>query len=187
MIQSELIQFAIAALEGSGVPYMITGSVAANAHGRARTTHDVDVVVAIEPKHVPVIKAAFPPPRFFLQEESVRRASIEGGMFNAIDEEGVGKIDFWVLNDDVMNQRAFWRKIRMPILDVETWVPRPEDLILLKLKWSKQAGGSQKQMEDCAELLRFSHDEINLAETDHWALRVGVGDEWRELRRLVGV
>lgn len=187
MIQPELIKFVIAALDRLGISYMITGSVAANAHGRARTTHDIDVVIELEPGDVAAFAAAFPSERFFLQEESIRSAISRGGMFNAIDEQGIGKIDFWTLTDDTLNQRAFERRIRVPFFDTNAWVPRPEDLILLKLQWSKLSGGSQRQMEDCAELLRFNVSEIDVAETEHWAMRSGVSEQWKELREVTGI
>lgn len=32
-------------LNRTGIPYMVTGSVAASAHGRPRSTHDADIVI----------------------------------------------------------------------------------------------------------------------------------------------
>jgi hypothetical protein len=187
MISPELLIELITRLEASGLPYMLTGSIAANVHGHPRTTHDVNVILEAEPRDLAAIVAAFPQPDYFYQEHVVREALAMGAMFNALDEARVGKIDFWVLNDDVLNQRAFWRKIRRPLLGIETWVPRPEDLILLKLRWMQRSGGSEKQMNDCIELLKFNAPEINLAETDHWSMRVGVSKEWGMLRQAANI
>jgi hypothetical protein len=40
------------ALERLGVPYMIGGSMASTAHGRIRTTMDVDIVADLQPDRI---------------------------------------------------------------------------------------------------------------------------------------
>lgn len=169
MFSPELLIELITRPESGGLPYMLTGSIAANVHGHPRTTHDVHVILEAHPRHLPAILAALPQPDDFHQEHVVREALAIGAMFNALDDPRFGRTDFRVLHNDVLSQRAFWRKIRRPLLGLETWVPPPEDLILLKLRWMQRSGGSEKQINDCIELLNFNAAGINLPETDHWS------------------
>jgi hypothetical protein len=49
MFETDLLLIYIRRLNGLGVPYMVTGSVAGIVYGEPRVTHDVDLVVALSP------------------------------------------------------------------------------------------------------------------------------------------
>jgi predicted nucleotidyltransferase len=46
MSQSELLKKVVKTLEGAGIEYMATGSVASSMQGEPRSTHDIDLVVS---------------------------------------------------------------------------------------------------------------------------------------------
>jgi hypothetical protein len=46
-LEQEFLSDLVARLEGTGVTYAITGSIASSLWGTPRTTHDVDVVVVL--------------------------------------------------------------------------------------------------------------------------------------------
>jgi predicted nucleotidyltransferase len=50
MSQQELVKEVIGALERAGIEYMLTGSLVSSMQGEARTTHDIDIVVALQEK-----------------------------------------------------------------------------------------------------------------------------------------
>ena len=83
-------------LEGASIPYMITGSTVSSLQGEPRSTHDIDVVVGIRPAAIPALIAGFPWPRFYLPEESIGDAVAHFGMFNVLDNDTGGKVDFWI-------------------------------------------------------------------------------------------
>lgn len=74
----------VSALQAAGIDYMITGSTASSLQGEPRSTHDLDLVVAIHPGHLPTLAAAFPAPEFYLDEEDAAAAIARRGMFNLI-------------------------------------------------------------------------------------------------------
>jgi len=45
---------------------MITGSVASSLQGEPRSTHDIDIVVAIKPSSIDEFKKEFAEPEFYL-------------------------------------------------------------------------------------------------------------------------
>lgn len=48
MSQQELLRKVIQTLDEAGIQYMVTGSVASSLQGEPRSTHDIDLVVAVE-------------------------------------------------------------------------------------------------------------------------------------------
>ena len=95
MAQQDLLTYAIRTLDGAGIDYMVTGSIVSSLQGEPRSTHDVDVIVAIQSHHVQSILNAFTRPRFYV-EGAIPEAMRLGGAFNVIDTEEGDKIDFWM-------------------------------------------------------------------------------------------
>ncbi|MDI6783843.1 MAG: hypothetical protein QME64_07090, partial [bacterium] len=69
MSQQELLKKVIQILESAGIPYMLTGSFASSLQGEPRSTHDIDIVVAIQKPAVKKIISAFPQPDYYIDEQ----------------------------------------------------------------------------------------------------------------------
>ena len=69
MSQQELLRKVVETLDQLDIDYMMTGSVASSLQGEPRSTHDIDVVVAIQETAVADLVGAFPPPRYYLDVE----------------------------------------------------------------------------------------------------------------------
>jgi len=54
MEQLDILRHTVDVLERLTVPYLIVGSFASIAYGESRFTQDIDIVVALEAKHVDV-------------------------------------------------------------------------------------------------------------------------------------
>ena len=137
----------IAASGGFGpdnIHYMLTGSVASSLYGEPRSTHDIDVVVALTRSSARTLREAFPSTDFYLTEESIISAIDEKGMFNLIDATEGDKVDFRVLTDEPFDQSRFDRRRSEEVMGISVRVSSPEDTILAKLKWAKDSGGSEK-------------------------------------------
>lgn len=57
MTAPDLIGLFIEPLEGTGIPYMITGGVASVIYGDPRFTRDVDVVLELRPANIPRLES----------------------------------------------------------------------------------------------------------------------------------
>ena len=74
MSQQELLKKVTQTLDDSGIQYMVTVSVASSLQGEPRSTHDIDLVVAIERSYAKKLVKAFPSPAFYLDEGSIMDA-----------------------------------------------------------------------------------------------------------------
>lgn len=59
MTERELLVDCLRRLNGAGLSYMLTGSMASNYWGIPRTTHDLDFVIQLPPSAVPKMVTAF--------------------------------------------------------------------------------------------------------------------------------
>ncbi|OQD46232.1 hypothetical protein BIY37_04315 [Candidatus Brocadia sapporoensis] len=153
---------------------MITGSVASSLQGEPRSTHDIDLVVAIERTDAKKMIKAFPLPDFYLDEESVIDAINRQGMFNLIDVNSGDKVDFWTLTNEPFDQSRFARRYAEELGGMRLTVSRPEDTILAKLRWAKLSGGSEKQFIDALRVYEVQLKELDMDYLHSWAKKIGV-------------
>ena len=110
MSQQELLKKVFQILEDIRVEYMMTGSTASSLQGEPRSTHDIDIVVSIQKSAVNALVAAFPPPDFYLDRNSVIDAIDRQGTFSLIDSKEGNRVDFWILTGEPFDKSRFSRK-----------------------------------------------------------------------------
>ena len=169
MSQSELLIRVINALQTANLAYMITGSLASSAQGEPRTTHDLDLVIDLPAKAVHGLVSAFPPPDYYLDEESVREAVARKSTFNLIETREGDKVDFWLLTDEPFDRSRFARRYQEVFMGIEMAVSRPEDTILAKLRWAVLSGGSEKQFIDALRVYEVQYNRLDLEYLEDWA------------------
>lgn len=182
MSQQELLKKVIATLDQSGIDYMITGSVASSLQGEPRSTHDIDVVVAIQETDIKGLVEAFAPPQYYLDAESIREAISHGSMFNLIDVAEGDKVDFWLLTNQPFDQSRFARKYAEEVMGMRLKVSSPEDTILAKLQWAMKSGGSEKQFTDALRVFEVQQGTLDLSYLNEWAVALAVEDLWNRLQ-----
>ena len=185
MSQPELLKLVARRLEEAGIEYMVTGSVASSLQGEPRATHDIDIVLSVRAPAAEVagaLKRAFPEPEFYLDAASARDAIAERGMFNLIDAREGDKVDFWLLTEEAFDQARFARRYVEPFEGVALHVCRPEDTILMKLRWAALLGGSDKQFVDALRVYEVQRGRLDEAYLDRWAATLEIADALRRLR-----
>ncbi|OFY62367.1 MAG: hypothetical protein A3H98_03330 [Bacteroidetes bacterium RIFCSPLOWO2_02_FULL_36_8] len=186
MSQPELLKKVITVLENNGIPYMLTGSVVSSLYGEPRASHDIDFIVAINQKNISKLIEAFPENLFYLNKESIKEAIETEGMFNIIDINEGDKVDFWMLTHTPFDISRFSRKRKEKFLDMYMFVQSPEDAILSKLKWSKDAGGSSKQFNDALRVFEMQVKTLDRAYLKEWAERLDVLELYTAIRDKSG-
>lgn len=173
--EKELLIDCLERLNRSGIPYMLTGSFASNYWGTPRTTHDLDVVLVMQPADVERFISAFRE-GFFLQPESVKQAFKPPFQFNAIDEFSALKVDFWLLHENEFERTIFGRRLQVTMFGVPAWIPTAEDVILHKLYWNSLTP-SDRQLGDVAGIFAIQGASLDLGYLRKWAVVLGVSRE----------
>lgn len=166
-------------LDGAGIPYMVTGSVALAAYATPRMTRDIDLVVRLETGDVDRVVTLFETD-CYIEPGAVREALNMRSMFNVIHTDWVIKADFVVRADEPYRVEEFRRRRELSIEGQRVWFVAPEDLLLSKLCWS-QISRSEQQERDVSDLLACC-EELDLEYIDRWAAILGVSHSLERLR-----
>ena len=165
----------------------MTGSLASSYWGVYRTTHDADIVVELPSWHVRDFCARFPAPDWYVDPQAALEAVSAGGMFNIIHNPTGLKADIISFTDTPFNESRLSRARKVTLPDsTEVMFSSAEDVILKKLDWSRE-GMRDKHFNDILGIYKVSGSELDLAYLDDWALRIGVGAQWRTMRQRLGL
>lgn len=167
MGEIEVIKKIIKDLEKTKIPYLISGGFAVNAWGRIRTTHDLDVIIAVSLKEAMSFKKIFKPEEFYFSEEAAEQAIMVKSTFNVVHHETGLKIDFWILPDDIFGKSQLRRRIKAKFFGQSIYFVSPEDLILIKLKWYKESE-SDRHFFDALSIYQ-TQKKLNKKYLDKWA------------------
>jgi hypothetical protein len=174
---SGILRTVVTALEANDVPFMLTGSVAAAAHGAGRATMDVDLVIQATRAQLESVVAAIEGPTLYVSREAALEALASESMFNIVDTETGWKADLIPCKSRPFSQAEFARRRPLELDGLPLWVASVEDVILSKLEWAR-LGGSARQLEDVAALLRVAVGEVDRAYLDRWIDELGLRDQW---------
>lgn len=139
--------------EENKISYMLSGSVAMSIYSLPRFTRDFDFVVHLQPEDVPPLMECFKE-GYYCDEDAVKEAIKNKGMFNIIDHKSGYKADLIILKDELYRLTEFERRKPVAFLNSQIYIVSPEDLIISKLIWIQQSRSSL-QMEDIKSLLEL--------------------------------
>jgi hypothetical protein len=182
MSQQDLLRTVVRTLERLNISYMITGSIASSVQGEPRSTHDIDIVVDLPESKVHALVAAFPPQVYRIDQEAFTEAVTTGSIVNLINTESGDKVVFWMLTDDPFDRSRFARRYRAEVLRTQIEVSSPEDTILMKLRWARLAGGSEKHFIDALRVYEVQHKTLDQEYFREWTLKLGIEAEMETLR-----
>ena len=176
--QLDVLKIVAAQLDGFGIPYMITGSLAASHYATPRFTRDIDLVVELDRLAADRLAKSLAS-EFYVDEEALRSAVDRAGMTNIIHSQLLVKVDL-IVRKDTPYRREEFRRRRSALLDgVTIWFVTPEDLVLSKLVWMRESG-SEIQRRDVEGLLS-SVGDLDRVYVERWAGELGVLETWREV------
>jgi hypothetical protein len=174
--EQDLLGECLRRLNGCNVQYMLTGSMASNAWGVPRTTHDLDFVLQLPPSQIPALVKAFAHPDYFLDEASVREAYQPPHQFNVIHVPSALKADFWLLRPAPFEREMFSRRLKDVWFGEPLWLATAEDIVLHKLYWNRITP-SDRQLGDVAGVVQVQRGNLDERYLRHWAGRLGVAAE----------
>lgn len=137
-------------LERLGLPYCITGSVAASVYGEPRLTADIDVVLLLSDLDIGRLREVFPESDYYVPPDETLRAEISrttSGMFNLIHHKSQFKADIYLAARDALHAWALDHRRRIDLGGAGAWIAPPEYVVVRKLEFL-HAGGSDKHLRD---------------------------------------
>lgn len=181
MGETSLVELFVRPLNESGIPYLVTGGVAAIVYGEPRFTRDIDLLVALRPQDALTISTAWPNDAFYVPPIEVLRAESARdryGHFNISHHASGLRADCYVAGEDPLHAWAFQRPhIEQVGRDTVRLAPI-EYVILRKLDYFQQ-GRSDRHLSDVAKMVRIRGDLIDRAALDLWLANLGLEAEWQ--------
>jgi hypothetical protein len=165
-------------LERCGLPYCVTGSVAASVYGEPRLTADIDLVVLLRPADIAALRQAFPEAEYYVPPDETLRDQIvrPRGMFNLIHHASQFKADIYVAGGDPLHAWALEHRRRIDLGGGGAWIAPPEYVILRKLEYLRE-GGSDKHVRDIRFIVAATVVDRDFL--DRETERMGLRAEWR--------
>lgn len=176
MNEQELLLDCVRRLNRGRVAYMLTGSMASNAWGIPRTTHDLDFVIQLPPSEIGTFMESFAHPDYFLDEASVRGAYVPPYQFNLIHIPSALKADFWLLRPVPFEREMFHRRLQDSWFGEPIWLATAEDVILHKLYWNRITP-SDRQLGDVAGVVQVQLGKLDESYLRRWAIELSVSGE----------
>jgi hypothetical protein len=127
----------IAALEANGVPYMTVGSFSTNVYGKPRSTKDADFVVELGNVNVSKLATDIGPD-FRLESQMSFETVTSTTRYRLHHRDTQFLVELFLLSDDPHDRERFRRRVAGDIGGQRAFVPTAEDVIITKLRWSKQ-------------------------------------------------
>jgi hypothetical protein len=183
MPQQELLKKVVKILEDLKIPYMLTGSIASSLYGEPRSTQEIDIVVEVKSDSIESLVKQFPASQYYIDAESIKEAIHLKLMFNLIDINEGEKVDFWIVTDEPFDTSRFSRRQKLEIYGMKMYVSTPEDMILAKLRWSKLAGGSEKQFGDALRIFEVQYNKLDLNYLKEWMVELNIEDLWERIKK----
>ncbi len=177
--QTSLTLQVAAALEASGIAYVLTGSFASNYHGIPRSTRDADFVIQL---------ACAIGPEFgrklgddFVLDPQLSFETVTGTHRQYIRHRKKRfKIELFMLSADVHDQERFRRRQQIELAGHQVWLLSAEDSIISKLRWARE-----KDRPDIRNVMTVQGEKLDWKYIEQWCQKHGTTALLNEIRHSV--
>jgi hypothetical protein len=183
MTAEEALAALIDALNGLQSPYMVVGAFSSNFYGVPRATKDADVVVSLQGSSISALANRLG--AGFRLNPQVRFETITSTTKYEFDlADSPFTVEVFLLSDDAHDQLRFSRRQSVRLVDRDTWLPKVEDVVIMKLRWA--AGrGKGKDWDDVRNVVAVSGDIIDWPEVYHWCDQHGTRELLDSIRQSI--
>ena len=183
MTSNDVLLQVLGVLERLGIPHMVVGSYSSNTYGRARSTQDADIVIELGKHSIREIAGALGV-GYRLDPQAVLEFNTSTTRYVAQHTESAFKIEFFILSDDPHDQERFRNRVNLEFLGTHAWLPRPEDVVVWKLRWAVRAG-RKKDSEDAFMVLAAQRGRLDLAYMRNWCRQHGTLELLEQMIQMV--
>ena len=180
----ETVVEVIRALNESGAPYILPGSLSRNLYATPRSTQDADFVVEMPPAELEKLFKRLS--GFLRREPQMSFETVTGKPQHKFRHEPTKFIVeiFEARMDDPHERARFDRRKRGVVEGTPVLVPTAEDVIIQKLRWLKQIR-RKKDREDVRDMLLHLRLDLDWPYLEHWTVKHGSASLLQEVRHEV--
>ena len=184
MTSDDAVVAVIHALNEMNISYLVTGSLASNSYGVARSTKDADFVLRSAAFDFGRLRSllgadlSMDPQMSFETVTATSRYVIKklsGEPFT---------IKLFFLTDDSHDQERFKRRRESTILGKGVWLPTPEDVVIAKLRWSK-LGKRTKDTDDARNVIAVQANRLDWEYIHRWCDEHGTRELLEQVRASI--
>jgi hypothetical protein len=181
MTAPEIVRRCIGAFEQLHIPYVAVGALSVNVYSPPRLTHDADFVVQLRDIPMNEIVRALGTD-FELEAQMSFETITATSRYRLRHRASEFLIELFLLSDDAHDRARFDRRMRLQVGDSDVFVLTVEDLIITKLRWSRQ-GKRPKDTQDIKSVLSVQLENIDLNYIRLWCNIHGTTELFEKLLR----
>ncbi|MGN6369198.1 MAG: hypothetical protein ACTHN5_13135 [Phycisphaerae bacterium] len=170
----------IQALNACNLPFMIVGSLSSNAYGIERSTKDADIVLQLGNLSLGMLLDKLPA-GFFLDPQIGFETITSTTRFRMRHAPCGFMIEFFELSNDPHDQLRFRSRLPTSYNGAPAFLPRPEDVIITKLRWAVAGKSREKDIGDVANVLAVQQGTLDLPYIRHWTDQHNTRDLFEKL------
>ncbi|MEM1084026.1 MAG: nucleotidyl transferase AbiEii/AbiGii toxin family protein [Verrucomicrobiota bacterium] len=184
MTGEEAVLLLVDSLNKFEVDYMVVGSFSTNAYGIARATKDADFVVqTTEEKRARLTESL---PEAFIIDQQVTFETVTGHRRQIIKIPSIPfVIELFDLSDEPYDKERFARRTRSKLVELDVWLPTPEDVVVQKLRWAARAK-RPKDLQDACDVIKVQGPKLDWPYIEEWCGKLGASGVLSEARNLAG-
>jgi hypothetical protein len=185
LTEVDAIAAMVDALNAADIPFMFVGSLSTNAYGIERSTKDADFVVQLG--NFPVGKLLDFLPKGFRLESQMGFETITLTMRYRLYCDLVPRpfmFELFEISDDPHDQERFAKRIATTYHERRAFLPRAEDTVITKLRWSK-SGRRSKDVDDARNVLAVQMGRLDMEYIRGWCDRHGTRELLEETLRSI--
>lgn len=184
MTSDDAVILVIRALNALPMPYMITGSLASNLYGVARSTKDADLILQTTEFDFCALRRALEPSLRIDPQMSFETVTGTTRYIVRKVEGDPYTIELFFLSSDLHDQERFARRAKGLFVGEDVWVATPEDVIITKLRWSKQ-GKRSKDIDDVRNVIAVQQGRIDWTYVNRWCDEHGTRELLERVRSSI--
>lgn len=177
--EASLMVRAADALAACNVPYMLAGSFSSNYYGIPRSTKDADFVIEL---HGGVGSDFIARLGDDFEVDPQLSFETNTGTYRQLVQHKTSpfKVELFLLSNDPHDQARFRRRVRVEVFDRQLWLPAPEDVIVMKLRWARA-----RDKDDIRAVIGVQRGKLDWPYIESWCDQHGTRAQLEEIRRTV--
>jgi hypothetical protein len=164
----------IDALNAAGIPSMLVGSLSSNAYGIPRSTKDADFVVQLGSFRLSELLRFLP--AGFRLDSQIGFETITSTTRYRFHCESLSlpfTFELFEISEDPHDKVRFANRVQTSYAGSKAFMPRPEDVVITKLRWGLSGESRRKDIDDVRDVLAVQQGKLDMAYIRQWCRKHG--------------